>query len=439
MMTAPETMAAVRLARELRLRGPSLARDLRTSVGLSLAIGATRSLTYAMRRAIPGLPSEIPVYEVGPGASRLFATLHPVEPAGFYVQSTFEVQAFYPDLPWFLHDLRPAGFLGRLAPRQHPELGLPPDIRLWSAEHTLRWLHEWGVDTVGSFVVGDPAFARLPQHEAAMAVPAGDRTERYPAMAEAVMSLGIPGSSAAGEQPKFLATRTSRDRTTPVLVKFSPRIADAATRRTADILRCEHHALTTLQRAGIPAAESAIVEADDRVFLEVERFDRQADGRLGLVSLLALAAHAGADIQGWSSAADGLATAGAITGVDRERIHLLDRFGELIGNSDRHAGNLSFFFADGRVGAIAPVYDMLPMRYAVRGGELATPVLVPPPPTPRFATSWRQSWAAATRFWLSVAQDEAIHDDLRRVSDANARTLTERRSLLDRLPGEAAA
>lgn len=449
MINTTTSMAAVHLSRELRKRGPSLAGDLRASVGLSpatfsrtiasmrsdlLTVGATRSLTYALRRAIPGLPSDIPIYEVAPEGTRLFATLHPVEPNGFYLQSALPVQGFYPGLPWFLHDLRPAGFLGRLAPRQHPELGLPPDIQMWSADHALRWLHEWGVDTVGCFVVGDPAFARLQEHEAG-SVPAEERGTRFPQMADEVMSLGIPGSSAVGEQPKFLATRMDGGgQGTPVLVKFSPRILNAPSRRTADLLRCEHHALATLRSLGISAAHSTIFEADGRVFLETERFDRRAGGRLGLVSLLAVAANAGADIQTWATAADGLVAEGVINDEKREYIYWLDRFGELIGNSDRHAGNVSFLWADGRIGAVAPVYDMLPTRYALRGGEFSTPPLTPPSPTPRFASSWREAWAAATEFWRTVADDQAIDRDLREVAVLNGKALTERRGLLDRLP-----
>lgn len=444
------TVAAARVARELRVRGPTLSRDLRGSLGMSpatfsrtiarmrgelLSVGATRSLTYALRRPATGLPQEIPLYEIGPRASRLFATLHPVEP-GFYVESAFPVQGFYSDLPWFLGDLRPAGFLGRLAPRQHPDLGLPTDIQNWSADHALRWLHEWGVDTVGSFVIGDPAFGRLAGHESPTVLE-GDRDRQYPRMGDDVMVFGVPGSSAAGEQPKFLAAKVAPTRTTRVLVKFSPRVVDLSTRRTADLLRCEHHALSTLRAAGISAACSEIVQADGRVFLEVERFDRTPNGRIGLVSLLSVAAEAGTDIHNWAAAADQLVAAEVIRNEDRERIYWLDRFGEMIGNSDRHAGNVSFFFIDGRVGEVAPVYDMLPMRYAIRAGEFVTPVLTVPSPTPRFAEGWRQTWNAAMAFWDLVARDQEIHPELRQAAGANLANLRERMGLLDRLPAGA--
>lgn len=442
------TTVAQQLRNELRMRGPTLSRDLRPR-GVSpatftraiatirhelLAVGATRSLALAFRRTIPGAPATLPIYEVLPGEVRHFGTLHPIEPGGFYVESHFPVAGFYPDLPWFFHDLRPSGFLGRLAPRRHPELALPPDIQLWSADHVLRWLQDWGVDTVGSFVIGDPAFGKLHQHEASAAVRDDERSQRYPALANEVLALGVPGSSAAGEQPKFLATRTGDDSSTPVLVKFSPPVVDDGARRTADLLRCEHHALATLRRAGIPAASTTVLDADGRVFLEVERFDRRAGGRLGLVSLLATAANEGCDLQTWSAAANGLLDARVIGPEDHERIYWLDRFGELIGNSDRHVGNLSLFYADGRVGRVAPVYDMLPMRYAVRNGEFTTPALWPRTPNPRYPTAWRQAWAAATAFWAIVADDPAIHEELRAVAAENGRRLREARELLDRLP-----
>ena len=430
------SIAVTSLARALRVRGPTLAHDLRVQSGLSpatftrtisrmrgdvLAVGATRSLVYALRRVIPGLPAQIPVVEMG--LTRRFATLHPVEPSGFYVQGAPHVHGsiwgFTPDLPWFLHDLRPAGFLGRLAPRQHPELHLPADLLLWSADHVLRWLHEWGTDGVGNLLVGDPASRRWQASEAD-AVPEGERSRRYPLLAEEAMSLGVPGSSAGGEQPKFLAMRGQ----TPVLVKFSPPTTNPIGRRTADLLRCEHHALVTLQRAGIPAASSVIIEGADRVFLEVERFDRIGrTERLGLVSLLAVAAWCGADIHGWTAAADDLVASGMITQADQERMYLLDRFGALIGNTDRHAGNLSFFFVDGRVGALAPVYDMLPMRYAVRAGEYQTSPLPIPVPDPRFPSAWRQAWEMAILFWTRVAEDVAIEDELRTVAVVNGAVL----------------
>jgi len=443
------TSTSIDALRYLRVRGPTSAGPLRAALRLSpatfsrtmaalraevLVVGATRSRVYAARREIPGLPRRLPLYELRAGAPVLYATLHPVAPAGHYVESAYPVRGFHPDLPWFLHDLRPSGFLGRLAPRMHPELGLPPDVRGWSGDQVLTWLHAWGLDTVGSLVVGDVAWTRLATHALPRVDPSA-RCRDHEALADGVLAAGAPGSSAGGEAPKFLAGRDDGTAgITPVLVKFSPLRGEATARRTADLLRSEAHAAAVLAEAGIPAARVQVREGPTRTFLEVERFDRVGGGRLGLVSLLALGAHHGLDLRSWTATADGLQDAGWIAPETHARIVLLDRFGELVGNTDRHAGNLSFFFVEGRLGDLAPVYDMLPMAYAVQAGELRTRPLAPPAPSPQLPGMWREAWALALLFWQRVAADPALDDALRAVADANHSALLARRADLDRLP-----
>jgi hypothetical protein len=69
----------------------------------------------------------------------------------------------------------------------------------------------------------------------------------------------------------------------------------------ADLLVAEHLALELLAAHGYAAARSAIVTGGERVFLEVERFDRVgAHGRVGYVSLRALDADFGAAPTSWS-------------------------------------------------------------------------------------------------------------------------------------------
>jgi hypothetical protein len=61
------------------------------------------------------------------------------------------------------------------------------------------------------------------------------------------------------------------------------------------------------------------------------------------------------------------------------RIAMLQRFGEQIGNSDMHLGNLSLA-PEGDRFRLLPVYDMLPMALAPRHGEL--PSVLPARPAP---------------------------------------------------------
>ena len=427
--------SVIELCQALHISQPTFSRQVATLKASVLTVGRARATRYAALRSIGQLPAALPIYEVLPDRTGRLGTLHPIHPRGFYVESDSPLVGFYPDFPWFLGDLRPAGFLGRLVPRQHPALGFPADIRLWSADQVLVWIHDYGVDLVGDLIIGDPAFQRFLTMKPLNPVPSDARRERYPILAADALAAGDAGSSAGGEQPKFLATRMDGETATPVLVKFSPPVRDPVSRRLADLLRCEHLALAAVARVGSPAARSAIVEGGERVFLEVERFDRvSGTGRRGVVSLAALDDEFVGSRQSWTTTADALLAQKRIDRESHDRIQWLDRFGEWIGNTDRHHGNLSFFLERGRLGALAPIYDMLPMRYAPRSGELVdTPLSLPALSGVR-PDLWRSSWAAAVAFWTTVAQAELSQDFLV-IARANADLVASQEQVLDRLPG----
>jgi hypothetical protein len=63
-----------------------------------------------------------------------------------------------------------------------------------------------------------------------------------------------------------------------------------------------------------------------------------------------------------------LAKLGVITPQAHARAALLFAFGALIGNTDMHAGNLSFVSDSGRPYDLSPAYDMLPMAFSPTGG-----------------------------------------------------------------------
>lgn len=442
-----------RLRQHLLLNGPTPAADLYRVLDVSAAtlsrllgahreevrsVGRARATRHALQRPILGDARAIPVFEVGAdGGTTRLGELHPVAPAGFLFEGAPALQGAYPGLPWFLDDLRPSGFLGRLVPAQHPDLAFPADVRDWSVDQALHWLVRHGADPVGNLIVGDPAFARFLASGVANPVSAAGRAARYPALAADAMAAGVAGSSAGGEQPKFLASvadvcGTERS----VLVKFSPPTGGEVGARVADLLVCEHLALREVAAAGLPAASSAVLAAGGRVFLEVERFDRTPGrGRRGLVSLRALdAEYVGAGTT-WSEVCAALHAARRIPRADLERGVWLERFGAYIGNSDRHLGNLSFLFERGILGGLAPVYDMLPMRYAPRAGEVVPVTFHPPSPDATFPDVWVGAWRAAVAFWRAVAADERVTPAFRAVAVANADRLGAEAAVLRRLPG----
>lgn len=92
--------------------------------------------------------------------------------------------------------------------------------------------------------------------------------------------------------------------------------------------------------------------------------------------------------------------------------------GELIGNTDMHAGNLAFWFTDAGPLAVAPAYDMLPMLWApAAGGELVSRRFAPQPPTPAQSESWRTAAGWAVDFWTRVAADEMVSAGFRKVAE----------------------
>jgi hypothetical protein len=99
-------------------------------------------------------------------------------------------------------------------------------------------------------------------------------------------------------------------------------------------------------------------------------------------------------------------------------------FGQLIGNTDMHFGNLSFFHSFGAPLALAPVYDMLPMMYApIAGDELPQRQYEPPLPVADNLDIWPAIAERAVEYWSAVARHELISPDFARLARENAARL----------------
>lgn len=432
--------SASRLALELGISQPTFSRLAGSLQGQVLSCGHARATRYFVPREVPGVRQPVPLYEVRPRGERLrkAGEVHAAGARGFIVALADRPAQFFEDLPWFLEHARPSGFLGRLVPRRHPELNLPPEVRNWSGDHALRFATRVGWDLPGAFILGDEACARFLEEigRPSGIVDAAERHVRYPAIAQDLLAFGPGGSSAAGEQPKFLATRRLQDRLTPVLVKFSPPTGESLGTRSADLLIAEHVALSVAGDHGFVAPPSCILFGGERVFLEVERFDREGiDHRIGQVSLESLDAEfAGTDLTSWSVSAQVLAARGVVPRDAVPGIRWLETFGRLIGNTDMHFGNLSFRLDGTRVSSLSPVYDMLPMHYHPRQGEL--PQVDHPLPVlgPGVADVAGSALLAAVDFWGRLAGDDRASDEFRALSRRNVRRTQALRSVVEMLP-----
>lgn len=378
-------------------------------------VGAARSQRYVLPRAIAGVGREVPIMRVNAhGQPSPFARLVPLAGGAVWVDEADGVSAQHGGLPWFLDDMRPQGFMGRTFAHAHPELQLGSDPRHWNDDDVLRALALFADDLPGNLIVGEAAFQRF--HSLPERTSRADSAADYPHMAEQAMQGTLGGSSAGGEQPKFCTITAGRH----VLVKFSPGGDAPVDQRTRDLLVCEHLALQTLADAGLPAARTQLFSGAGRIFLESERFDRTAQGRIGMVSLQVYDAEYVDEMDNWAATANRMLARGLLSAQDARHLRLLEAYGILIANTDRHYGNISLLLA-GDDWTLSPTYDMLPMLYAPVGGELVPRDFAARPLQPTAATlpEWAQARALASLFWQAAASDARISSGFRAIAAEN--------------------
>lgn len=432
---------ASELAATFRVDPSTVTRNL-ARIGDSLvSLGATRRTRYAIRRDIRGNHTW-PVHRIGPeGGVRAWAALESYHGAWRvrwesgvpeWASAFSDREGIWNGFPFFLSDLRPQGYLGRgIARRIAATHALPPDPRDWQDDDTLVYLATAGHDLPGDLVLGDTCLRRALamgiNPPPASSLSADEATARYAEMAATAASDPPIGSSAGGEQPKFLAHITDGESGgRPVIVKFSPPLDQTAGRRWADLLTMEFHALRILADAGLSIPGHRLIESGDRLFLEAPRFDRHPHGgRGGIVSLEALHhASIGGVSRDWSASVGKLLEAGFATQETLDQTRRLQAFGEMIANTDMHPGNLSFHLTDTLLFGLTPAYDMLPMLWAPGpGGEITVRDFQPLPPVPASAPFWREMLPLARAFWENVSTDPRISGEMTAASRNASRAL----------------
>lgn len=419
------------LLARLGVSRPSLMRAITELNGQVVSRGRARRTAYAARRAIRGSLKPIPFYRVDEqGQVHESGVIEPTYPTGCAV-------TFAEDFPWPLDDemrdgwfrgipypfgdMRPQGYLGRNFAHQFAALmQVDETLTRWSEDDVLHVLSVLGADQSGNYIIGEQSLRRFlnAQQQVAHFLSDDEIATAYPTYALQALNFGVADSSAAGEFPKFTARR-ARDVPTHVIVKFSGADDTPQERRWADLLICEHLALTTIaDTLKLQAANSRIFQFAGRTFYEIDRFDRHGEfGRSGVCSWHELNAALFGGTGNWSDGADALSQANYISEETARQIKLLMHFGRMIGNTDMHDGNLAFL-PDMR---LAPTYDMLPMMYAPqRGVELVERKLNPALPLPKERYTWLLAVKAAVVFWRRVEADARISLGFRQIAGVNA-------------------
>lgn len=434
-------VTAAELAARLRVSQSTVSRGLAALGGEVARIGQTRSARYALARSVGRHGSQWPLHRIDDqGRPEFLGTLQALHGGAWFFDShlprsawlTGEFrQGLFPDLPWFLEDLRPQGFLGRTFVLAYArDLDAPEDLNIWRSDHVLAALLRHGDNLPGNLVLGEEALTQALHDivEPREVIDLADRADQFLRRADAALRGRPVGSSAGGEQPKFTAlVLEAPGHYRSTVVKFSEPVASSASaERWADLLRCEHLASQALQAAGIAAAETQTMDVAGRRFLQSTRFDRTPTlGRRGHVTLRALdAAYLGRGREPWTQMADRLLAQEWIAPECAETIRTLGLFGELIGNTDMHFGNLAFELRDATPFGLVPAYDMLPMLYApTSGGALVERTLNPTVPLPRLQSAWARAAHAARDFWQTVEADGGISDGFRRLASANGQSV----------------
>jgi hypothetical protein len=372
--------------------------------------GRSVATRYAVPREVAGVGTDAPVFRVDErGRTHRNGVLHFLAGDGYWFErESGDGQAFV-GLPPFADDMRPQGYMGRGFPAQYPELRLPGRISDWSDDHHLIALARRGEDCVGNLIVGEESLNRfLAGHPEPLTRAA------YPDLAAGALA-GQPGSSAGGEHPKFAAYTASGH----LLVKFASGDGAAAD-RWRDLLVCEHLALCVLHEAGVSVPRSDWFDIGAGRYLELERFDRAgARGRRGVISLWAVNGHYLDAGFTWSGTARAILRERALKmdAAHADRMVWLDTFGDLIGNTDRHLGNLSFFAEEGRELALTPtpVYDMLPMVFAPAGADVIERPFAPQGPSAANLHLWPEAARHARAYWARLSKEKGLSAGFRRL------------------------
>jgi HipA-like C-terminal domain len=387
-------------------------------------LGAARSTRYALAKSILGLDATQPLsFTDVAGAIHNFGSLTLLQGGQVSVRASDKSQwlSVPGKLPWFLKPLRPQGFLGRQHLQVRPDFPNDPD--LWTVEQALYIAANHAGDPPGAFGLGAVAGQVIDEAPSSIA----QRGAHYDILAESVGRTLPAGSSAGGEQPKFLGELAGEGEAhRHVIVKFSPPRGTPFGERWHQLLHLEHLAHQLLREHGAEAAETNIVESGKRTYLESQRFDRV--GILGKRHVVAIDAlhdeFVAAARRNWVVTCEALAEQKLITRDELSMAAKVFAFGQCIGNDDMHFGNLSFFVDDvvrPRL-KLAPVYDMLPMMWRpnIHAGTLdATPVREQPVNT-AFLEEYREARAWAIEFWTRAAELDALDNTLKNAATESA-------------------
>lgn len=395
-------------------------RELKKLGDSVVKITSGKSPRYALAVNAFGAGDRINLWEVDEhGKHSCIAVIRHLSAGGYFVEKRMggsrlllgeSKDGLYDDLPYFLRDMAPQGYLGRKIAQEIAtrDTAFPTNPELWSNHHIGRYLLSNNDDALGNLKLGDAAYLRF-KHTYNRSTP-----KDYPKLAEQVMSESAPMSSAGGEQPKF--TTFCMERQAHVIVKFSPKGDDANARRWRDVLISEHYANEVLNTGMTTAASTRLFEQGERLYLASIRFDRRGeDGRCSMLSLKSIDAEFVGLGDNWVNCLTSLNAEGLLSDQDVLNGKYLWLFGKLINNTDMHLGNMSLS-VHGDVFSLLPIYDMCSMGFSPKKNGEVMPFAYIKPDLPEIGLAkWQVKGVEkmADEYWHSILDDPRISDEFR--------------------------
>jgi hypothetical protein len=409
-----ENLSSLEISKRIGISQPTVSRCLKSlSV---IKIGGGRSSAFAL---IENEVSDHYLYQAN--ENHLIAQIGKLyqQPEGRTLLIQEDGYKAYNGIPFYLFDALPSGFLGSIVLHNIVENDpiLSTYSQYWSDKQIMHYLTHYGHDLAGNFIVGKAMAEKATKTEYKSQTP-----EDYPEIALNInKNPDSIGSSIAGEQPKFTVFNGNEH----LIIKYSPLISETnpVATRHRDLMICEHLALQTLQTHGIASAKSQIY-INDRIYLEIKRFDRRPNhGRRGIVSLKMIDAEYIGLNSDWPIIGSALLDQKRINQNDLDIISTAYAFGKYIANSDMHNGNFSFFMQGTEIAEATPIYDMLPMAYMPKQGELTLIDIKPPHFIDVSANANQQGLVAALDFWQKVQKHNTISNDFKIIAKKHHKAL----------------
>lgn len=159
---------ATALVKSLAISQPTFSR-LWTATRGGVVLGAGKARQYALRRQVQGVDAPIPVFCVT--AAGHIAPMGQLDllQGGFYAMTPLEGthHDVYQGMPFFISDVGPQGFLGRMEPGRNRELELPADIWRWTTEQVLKYISRRSEHAAGDLILGNESYGRYLESAAA--------------------------------------------------------------------------------------------------------------------------------------------------------------------------------------------------------------------------------------------------------------------------------